>query len=83
MVTLPKNIPHAWGNRTTAKLRMAFIVYPGGAEDALRIIAKGEVVDLPAIGREGRCDRPRSHAVLKWRRRFSLHANSFVQEISP
>ena len=49
MVTLPKNIPHAWGNRTTSKLRMAFIVYPGGAEEAMRIIAKGEVVDIPAL----------------------------------
>ena len=49
MVTLPRNIPHAWGNRTNAKLRMAFIVYPGGVEEALRIIAKGEVVDIPAL----------------------------------
>ena len=24
-------------------------VYPGGAEDAMRIIAKGEVVDIPAL----------------------------------
>ena len=49
MVALPNNIPHAWGNRTTSKLRMAFIVCPGGAEEAMRIIAKGEVVDLPAM----------------------------------
>ena len=49
MVALPKNIPHAWGNRTTTKLRMAFVVYPGGVEDALRIIAKGDVVDIPAL----------------------------------
>jgi len=49
MVTLPKNVPHAWGNRATSRLRMAFICFPGGAEDAIRIIAKGEVVDLPAL----------------------------------
>jgi mannose-6-phosphate isomerase-like protein (cupin superfamily) len=49
MVALPKSIPHAWGNRTTAKLRMAFIVYPSGAEEALRIIARGEAVDIPAL----------------------------------
>ena len=49
MVTLPRNIPHAWGNRTNAELRMAFIVHPGGAEEALRVIAKGEVVDIPAL----------------------------------
>jgi mannose-6-phosphate isomerase-like protein (cupin superfamily) len=49
MVTLPKNIPHAWGNRSTSKLRMVFICYPGGVEDAMRIIAKGNVTDLPAL----------------------------------
>ena len=49
MVTLPKNVPHAWGNRSTSVLRMAFICYPGGAEEALRVIAKGGVTDLPAL----------------------------------
>jgi mannose-6-phosphate isomerase-like protein (cupin superfamily) len=49
MVTLPKNVPHAWGNRSTSKLRIAVICHPGGAEDAMRIIAKGEVVDIPAL----------------------------------
>jgi quercetin dioxygenase-like cupin family protein len=49
MVTLPKNIPHAWGNRSTSTLRMVFICYPGGVEDAMRIIAKGNVTDLPAL----------------------------------
>jgi mannose-6-phosphate isomerase-like protein (cupin superfamily) len=49
MVTLPKNILHAWGNRSTSKLRMVFICYPGGVEDAMRIIAKGNVTDLPAL----------------------------------
>jgi len=49
MVTLPKNIPHAWGNRSTSNLRIAAIVYPGGAEEAMRIIAKGNVTDLPAL----------------------------------
>ena len=49
MVTLPRNIPHAWGNRSTSKLRIVFIVYPGGAEEAMRIIAKGGVMDLPAL----------------------------------
>src|SRR5882724_13609892 len=51
MVTLPKNIPHAWGNRSTSKLRMAFICYPGGAEEAMRMIAKGGVTDLPALAK--------------------------------
>jgi mannose-6-phosphate isomerase-like protein (cupin superfamily) len=49
MVTLPKNIPHAWGNRSTSKVRIAAICYPGGVEEAMRVIAKGEVVDLPAL----------------------------------
>ena len=49
MVTLPKNVRHAWGNRSPSKLRMVFICYPGGVEDAMRIIAKGEVVDVPAL----------------------------------
>ncbi len=49
MVTLPKQVPHAWGNRSASKLRIVVIVYPGGAEDAMRVIAKGGVVDLPAL----------------------------------
>jgi mannose-6-phosphate isomerase-like protein (cupin superfamily) len=49
MVILPKNIPHAWGNRSTSRLRITVICYPGGVEDAMRILAKGEVVDIPAL----------------------------------
>jgi mannose-6-phosphate isomerase-like protein (cupin superfamily) len=52
MVTLPKNIPHAWGNRSTSKLRIAGIAYPGGAEEAMRLIAKGDVTDLPALAKK-------------------------------
>jgi mannose-6-phosphate isomerase-like protein (cupin superfamily) len=51
MVTLPKKIPHAWGNRSTSKLRIAGIAYPGGAEEAMRVIAKGGVTDLPALAK--------------------------------
>jgi len=51
MVELPKRISHAWGNRSTSILRMAFICYPGGAEEALRVIAEGGVADLPALAR--------------------------------
>ena len=49
MVTLPRKIPHAWGNRSGAKLRIAAICFPGGVEDAMRIIAEGNVADLPAL----------------------------------
>jgi mannose-6-phosphate isomerase-like protein (cupin superfamily) len=49
LVTLPRNVPHAWGNRSNATLRIACIAYPGGVEDALRVIAKGNEADLLAI----------------------------------
>jgi mannose-6-phosphate isomerase-like protein (cupin superfamily) len=49
MVTLPKNIPHAWGNRTNALLRLVVVVYPGGVEEIMRIIAKGGDVDIAAL----------------------------------
>ena len=49
MVTLPKKIPHAWGNRSGSRLRIAGICYPGGVEEALRIIAGGGVTDIPAL----------------------------------
>src|SRR5689334_3980105 len=51
MVALPRQIQHAWANRSTSILRMAFICYPGGCEDAMRIIAKGEVTDIPALAK--------------------------------
>jgi mannose-6-phosphate isomerase-like protein (cupin superfamily) len=49
LVTLPRNIPHAWGNRSDSRLRIACIAYPGGVEDALRVIAKGNEADLRTI----------------------------------
>jgi mannose-6-phosphate isomerase-like protein (cupin superfamily) len=49
LVTLPRNIPHAWGNRSNSSLRIACIVYPGGVEEALRVIAKGNEAELLAI----------------------------------
>ena len=49
MVTLPKRIPHAWGNRSGSRLRGAGICCPGGVEEALRIIAGGGVIDVPAV----------------------------------
>jgi carboxymethylenebutenolidase len=39
VVTLRKGIPHAWGNRSTAPLRMAFLVSPGGTEKILSLLA--------------------------------------------
>ncbi len=49
LVTLPKNVPHAWGNRSTALLRIAVIAYPGGVEEVLRAIAHDKDVDVPAL----------------------------------
>jgi mannose-6-phosphate isomerase-like protein (cupin superfamily) len=49
MVTLKKGIPHAWGNRSNARLRIAAIAAPGGVEECLRIIAQGGEIDLPAL----------------------------------
>ena len=49
MVTLPKNIPHAWGNRSDLRLRIAGICYPGGIEEAPRIVAGGGLIDVPAL----------------------------------
>jgi mannose-6-phosphate isomerase-like protein (cupin superfamily) len=49
MVTLPNNIPHAWGNRSDSQLRIAGICYPGGVEEALRIIAGGGMIDISAL----------------------------------
>jgi mannose-6-phosphate isomerase-like protein (cupin superfamily) len=49
MVTLPRNIPHAWGNRSDLRLRIAGICYPGGVEEALRIVAGGGLIDIPAL----------------------------------
>jgi mannose-6-phosphate isomerase-like protein (cupin superfamily) len=49
MVTLPKSIPHAWGNRADTPLRIVGMCYPGGVEEALRIIAGGGVIDIPAL----------------------------------
>jgi len=49
VVTLRKGIPHAWGNRSSAPLRMAFVVSPGGLEGILSLMAKGAPTDVPAL----------------------------------
>jgi mannose-6-phosphate isomerase-like protein (cupin superfamily) len=49
VVTLPRKIPHAWGNRSDSPLRIAVVAYPGGCEEALRVIARGDAVELPAL----------------------------------
>jgi mannose-6-phosphate isomerase-like protein (cupin superfamily) len=48
-LTLKKNVPHAWGNRSASRLRIAVIAYPGGVEEALRVIAAGDEGELRAI----------------------------------
>jgi quercetin dioxygenase-like cupin family protein len=44
-ISLPRNIPHAWGNASNSPLRILGICTPGGVEEALRAIARGEVSD--------------------------------------
>lgn len=49
VVTLRKGIPHAWGNRSSAPLRMAVLAFPGGVEEILSLIANGNQADIPAL----------------------------------
>jgi hypothetical protein len=49
VVTLTRQIPHAWGNATESALRVVIIATPGGCEEVLRAIAVGDDVDLKAI----------------------------------
>ena len=51
LLTFPKNVSHAWGNRSTAQLRIAVIAYPGGLEDFLRARARDKDVDVAALAR--------------------------------
>ena len=48
-VMLPRGVPHAWGNRSDRQLRFVATVFPGGVEDAMRVIAAGGVKDLAAM----------------------------------
>src|SRR5215475_5125926 len=47
VVTLRKGIPHAWGNRSSAPLRIAVLVSPGGIEAILPLIVTTNPADLP------------------------------------
>jgi quercetin dioxygenase-like cupin family protein len=49
-VTLLRKIPHAWGNRSNSQLRIAVVTFPGGIEEILRLIARNDEADLPALG---------------------------------
>ena len=49
VVILRKGIPHAWGNRSSAPLRMAVLASPGGVEEILGLIAKANRADIPAL----------------------------------
>ena len=49
VVTLRKGIPHAWGNRSSAPLRIAVLAFPGGIEEILYLIANGSQADVLAL----------------------------------
>ena len=51
VVTLRKGIPHAWGNRSSAPLRIAVLASPGGIEEILSMIANGKQADVPALAK--------------------------------
>jgi uncharacterized membrane protein len=42
-------IPHAWGNRSSAPLRIAVLVFPGGIEAILELIVNANPADVPAL----------------------------------
>ena len=48
-VTLGKGVPHAWCNLSNSPLRMVVIPSPGGCEEILRLIAKGDEIDIMAL----------------------------------
>ena len=47
--TLRKGIPHAWGNRANARLRLAVLAIPDGVGEILRLIPKTYPDDLPHL----------------------------------
>jgi mannose-6-phosphate isomerase-like protein (cupin superfamily) len=49
VMTLRKGIPHAWGNRSSAQLRIAVLASPGGIEEILELIAKASPADALAL----------------------------------
>ncbi len=48
-VSLPRNVPHAWGNPSNSPLRILVTTTPGGLEEILRLMARGGGVDGPAL----------------------------------
>lgn len=53
MVSLARNVPHAWGNPTGNPIRLLVTATPGGCEEALRLIAmSGDRLDLPAVAKQ-------------------------------
>jgi mannose-6-phosphate isomerase-like protein (cupin superfamily) len=49
VASLRKAIPHAWGNRSASRLRIAVLAAPGGIEESLPMIGKASEADIPAI----------------------------------
>jgi quercetin dioxygenase-like cupin family protein len=49
VTTLMRGIPHAWGNRAEAQLRLALVTTPGGIEEILGLLAKARPAEIPAL----------------------------------
>jgi quercetin dioxygenase-like cupin family protein len=52
MVSLLRGIPHAWGNPTGTPIRLMVTARPGGCEEALRLIATSDQLDLRTLAEE-------------------------------
>ena len=50
VASLRRGIPHAWGNRTKTDLRLVILISPAGCEEALRILAGNNDIDLRVLG---------------------------------
>lgn len=48
-VTLEKGIPHAWRNPSKSRLRMVVMTSPGGCEEILRVVARGDDIEVATL----------------------------------
>ena len=50
LISLPRNVPHAWANPGKVPLRLLMTVTPGGVEESLRVVARGNIEEMMALG---------------------------------
>ncbi|MBB3458298.1 mannose-6-phosphate isomerase-like protein (cupin superfamily) [Rhizobium sp. BK313] len=49
VISLPRKVPHAWGNPSDVPLRVVVTTTPGGVEEVLRLRAQGGDIDMRAV----------------------------------